>query len=145
MQNTRPPRFFLNIATTFIVNRGEGNDDLEMKRLKSNLITVEQGSSVMFSDFANNGPMWSGEGPRDSVTKVVFAEPYLDPPMIHVSISMWDTGGDTNQRADLKAEKVTKKGFNLVFRTWGDSRIARIRADWMAIGERPDEDLWDVD
>ncbi|WP_224813927.1 H-type lectin domain-containing protein [Hasllibacter sp. MH4015] len=116
-----------------------------MKRLKSNLITVEQGSSVMFSDFANNGPMWSGEGPRDSVTKVVFAEPYLDPPMIHVSISMWDTGGDTNQRADLKAEKVTKKGFNLVFRTWGDSRIARIRADWMAIGERPDEDLWDVD
>ncbi|MBY4895095.1 H-type lectin domain-containing protein [Rhodobacteraceae bacterium N5(2021)] len=115
-----------------------------MKRFKNNLIAVDQGSSVMFSDFANNGPMWSGDGPRESVTKVEFGEPYLAPPMVHVSISMWDTGGNTNQRADLRAEKITRTGCDLVFRTWGDSRIARIRADWMAIGEVPDEDAWDV-
>lgn len=115
-----------------------------MKRLKNNLIAVDQGSSVMFSDFANNGPMWSGDGPRESVTKVEFSEPYLEPPSVHVSISMWDTGGDTNQRADLRAEKITREGFSLVFRTWGDSRVARIRADWMSIGEIADEDAWDV-
>lgn len=99
----------------------------------------------MFSDFANNGPMWSGDGPRESVTKVEFGEVYLEAPMVHVSISMWDTGGDTNQRADLRAEKITAKGCQLVFRTWGDSRIARIRADWMAIGEVSDDDAWDVE
>ncbi|MEX3016406.1 H-type lectin domain-containing protein [Gymnodinialimonas hymeniacidonis] len=74
-----------------------------------------------------------------------FTEAYLEPPMVHVAISMWDTGGDTNQRADLRAEKITTKGFSLVFRTWGDSRVARIRADWMAIGQLPDDDIWDVD
>ncbi|GAB5449237.1 H-type lectin domain-containing protein [Gymnodinialimonas sp.] len=115
-----------------------------MKRFKNNLIAVDQGSSVMFSDFANNGPMWSGDGPREAVTQVEFGEAYLEPPMVHVSISMWDTGGDTNQRADLRAEKITRTGCKLVFRTWGDSRVARIRADWMAIGEVPDEDAWDV-
>ncbi len=116
-----------------------------MKRIRNNLVAVDQGSSMMFSDFANDGPMWSGDGPREAINKVKFGEPFLEPPMVHVSISMWDTGGDTNQRADLKAEKITKTGFNLVFRTWGDSRIARIRADWMAVGEVADEDVWDVD
>jgi hypothetical protein len=31
-----------------------------------------------------------------------------------------------------------------VFRTWGDSRVARIRADWMAIGEVSGEDDWEM-
>ncbi len=124
---------------------GTGNRVDVMKRIRNNLFAVDQGSSVLFSDFANNGPMWTGDGPRDSVTKVVFAEPFLTAPMVHVSISMWDTGGATNQRADLRPEKITRKGFNLVFRTWGDSKVARIRADWMAVGEIADDDAWDVD
>ena len=37
-------------------------------------------------------------------------------------------------RADLTAENVSEKGFHLVFRTWGDTRVARVRADWLAIG-----------
>jgi hypothetical protein len=39
---------------------------------------------------------------------------------------------------------VTTEGFEIVFRTWGDTRIARIRADWMAIGAVRDEDEWDL-
>jgi hypothetical protein len=52
--------------------------------------------------------------------------------------------GNTNQRADLRAEKITARGFDLVFRTWGDSRVARIRADWMAMGELTAEDDWEL-
>ena len=64
--------------------------------------------------------------------------------MVHVAISMWDMDGNTNQRADLSAEAITPKGFDLVFRTWGDSRVARIRADWMALGEIAGDDDWDL-
>ncbi|MEJ6391458.1 H-type lectin domain-containing protein [Gymnodinialimonas ulvae] len=116
-----------------------------MKRFPSNSIAVDQGSSVLFSDFSHDGPMWSGEGPRENIMRVSFAEAYVAPPVVHVSISMWDMGGETNQRADLRAEKITPEGFDLVFRTWGDSRVARIRADWMSIGQVQDEDVWDVD
>jgi hypothetical protein len=33
----------------------------------------------------------------------------------------------------------------IVFRTWGDTRVARVRADWLAIGEVRGEDDWQVD
>ena len=64
--------------------------------------------------------------------------------MVHVGLSMWDTDNKTNQRADISAEEVEPAGFVIVFRTWGDSRIARVRADWLAIGELSDEDDWDI-
>jgi hypothetical protein len=50
----------------------------------------------------------------------------------------------TNSRVDLVAENITTEGFHIVFRTWGDTRIARVRADWMAIGAVQDEDNWEV-
>jgi hypothetical protein len=79
--------------------------------------------------------MWSGTGPRETRLNVTFSERSATLPVVHLAMSMWDTDGDTNQRADLRAEAITDTGFEIVFRTWGDSRVARIRADWMAIGE----------
>jgi hypothetical protein len=49
-----------------------------------------------------------------------------------------------NVRADILADKVTTTGFDLVFRTWSDTRVARVRMNWMAIGEVRSEDDWDV-
>lgn len=85
--------------------------------------------------------MWVGTGPRMSRTRIGFEQPFLDPPEIQVSMSMWDIDGSGNQRADITAENVTDDGFDLVFRTWGDTRVARVRADWLAIGEvrHPDD------
>jgi hypothetical protein len=64
--------------------------------------------------------------------------------MVTVGISTWDTGGDTNQRADLRAAAVPAARFERVVRPWGDSRVARIRADWMALGELPAGDDWQL-
>lgn len=47
-------------------------------------------------------------------------------------------------RADIAAEAMTEDGFDLVFRTWGGTRVARARIGWMAIGELSDEDDCDV-
>lgn len=88
--------------------------------------------------------MWSGEGARTIRKKVKFTETYSKPPAVQVHISMWDMDQNKNQRADIAAEKVTDKGFDIVFRTWGDSGVARVRADWMAIGELKHEDEWDL-
>lgn len=115
-----------------------------MKRLHSHMLGVDQGSEVMFSDFADNGPMWTEEGPREARMAITFSETFKSEPTVHVSLSMWDTGGQMNQRADLRAEDVTTTGFSLVFRTWGDSKIARVRGDWMAIGEVRDSEDWEL-
>lgn len=96
----------------------------------------------MFSAFDNNGEMWSGEGPRVASSTVTFEEPFLTPPAIHVSINMWDMTSDANARADISAEEVSETSFRIVFRTWGDTRVARVRAEWLAIGPvRHDDDF----
>lgn len=115
-----------------------------MKRISSGSIGVDQGSRVLFSDFADGGMMWTGHGSRESRQKVAFKEAYAEVPTVHVSISMWDLDQKTNARADIAAENVTVTGFDLVFRTWADSRVARIRADWMSIGALRDPDGWEL-
>ena len=115
-----------------------------MRRLRSHIIGIDQGSVVLFSDFEDGGEMWTGNGPRAMRKKIRFTQDYLSEPIMHVSMSMWDMDQKTNQRADIQAEDVTAKGFSIVFRTWGDTRVARVRADWMSIGELRDDEDWDV-
>lgn len=115
-----------------------------MKRISSGAVGIVQGSRILFSDFADGGVMWTGQGPRESRHIVTFKEAFSEAPAVMASISMWDLDQKTNSRADIAAENITAEGFHLVFRTWGDSRIARIRADWTAIGALRSEDDWDI-
>lgn len=115
-----------------------------MKRIASHLVGVDSGSVLLFSDFEHDGEMWKGTGERAARRRVGFSGRFRAVPVVTVSISMWDLDQKTNQRADIAAEAVTVDGFDLVFRTWGDTRVARIRADWLAIGEvdNPEDADW---
>ncbi len=116
-----------------------------MKRITSGTVGIEQGSRVLFSDFADGGVMWTGQGDRESRHLINFKEAFAELPSVMVSISMWDTDHKHNARADISAEKISLKGFHLVFRTWGDTRVARVRADWIAMGGVRSDDDWDVE
>lgn len=115
-----------------------------MRRFTST-IGVLQGSRMLFSDFANGGQMWTGQGNRESRFIVTFKEAFAEQPVVMVGMSLWDMDNATNSRVDIAAEHVTKKGFHIVFKTWGDTRVARVRADWTAFGPLKDEDDWDVE
>ncbi|WP_313352608.1 H-type lectin domain-containing protein [Paracoccus sp. (in: a-proteobacteria)] len=107
-------------------------------------VGVTQGSVEMFSAFESDGPMWTGQGPRIEVQAVRFEKSFAEPPAVHVSLGMWDVDRHANQRADIRAVNVTQEGFELQFRTWADTRVARVRADWIAIGPLRHEDDWDA-
>lgn len=115
-----------------------------MKRINSHCIGVDQGSTILFSDFEHGGEMWAGSGARSTRSTVTFSQPFTAAPSVHVSISMWDLDQKTNFRADISSEDVTETGFVILFKTWGDTRVARIRADWTAIGPLRHEDDWDL-
>ena len=116
-----------------------------MKRITSGKIGIAQGSKVLFSDFADGGPMWTGQGERVSRHAISFKDPFREAPAVMVGVAMWDIDHKHTSRGDLVAENITRKGFDLVFRTWGDTRVARIRADWTAIGAIRDDDDWEID
>ena len=113
-----------------------------MRKLNSGVVGIDHGEVIMFSDFEDDGQMWRGNGPRKSVAAVNFATAFSTPPHVQVSISMWDISNNTNNRADVQAEAITAEGFDIVFRTWNDTQVARIRVTWTAIGELPNEDDW---
>jgi hypothetical protein len=115
-----------------------------MMRINSGNIAIQQGSCVLFSDYADDGIMWSGSGVREHQRMVMFKERFAAPPAVMSGISMWDIHHQHNARCDVRTERITDKGFQIVFRTWGDSRIARVRVEWTAFGQVTDGDDWDV-
>ncbi|UWQ29725.1 H-type lectin domain-containing protein [Leisingera sp. M523] len=116
-----------------------------MKRLRNPRTGVDQGDAEVFSDFEDNGEMWTGSGPRERRRAVSFSAAFASPPSVQVSVSLWDMDTSAAIRAELVAENITCEGFEIVFRTWADSRAARLRAGWLAIGDLPHADDWDVD
>ncbi len=115
-----------------------------MLRLNSGLVGIDHGDVVLFSDFEDDGQMWRGEGPRQSRAPVSFAKPYAAPPHVQVAISMWDISNSSNIRADVQAENITVAGFDIVFRTWSDTQVARVRVAWTSFGELPNDDGWEL-
>lgn len=115
-----------------------------MKRFDTHPIGIEQGDVVLFSDFEDGGEMWTGTGPRERCKSVTFSETFQSTPVVQISISLWDVDTATALRAEVVAKNVSSTGFDIVFRTWADTRIARIRASWSAIGPLPNEDDWEI-
>ncbi|MFU8882254.1 MAG: H-type lectin domain-containing protein [Rhodobacterales bacterium] len=116
-----------------------------MHRFRTNSIGIEQGEVILFSDFEHDGVMWTGHGPRQIRSFVHFQEAFLNPPMVHVALSMWDMSNSTNARADVQANEVRSEGFAILFRTWGDTKVARVRVSWLAMGDLFEEDDWRID
>jgi|TARA_R110002012_G_scaffold110407_1_gene254808 hypothetical protein len=115
-----------------------------MKRMNGNTVGVESGETVLFSDFEDGGEMWTGTGQRERRQRIVFSTPFKEDPTVQASLALWDVDNATVMRADLRSENITEDGFDLVFRTWGDTRIARVRIAWFAIGPLHHEEDWDV-
>lgn len=105
-----------------------------MKRMNHFAVGVLQGSETLFSDFEDGGDMWTGSGPREYRRMVRFSQEFRDAPAVHVGLSMWDIEQGENQRVDLRTEQIGADGFTIIFATWGNTHIARVRADWLAIG-----------
>jgi hypothetical protein len=115
-----------------------------MKRVASHLIGVDQGETILFSDYEDNGEMWTGQGVRERRVTVKFSEPYRSAPMVHVNMSLLDMATGPSVRADLTAQNITPTSFEIVFCTWEDSRVARIRAAWISIGELIEDEQWQL-
>jgi len=107
-------------------------------------IGIDQGEETLFSEYQEGGDMWTGHGPRLRRQTIHFERGFRAPPNVHISLSMWDIHHAANGRVDLGAENVTEQSFDAVLRTWEDTRIARARIRWMAIGPMAHDDDWQL-
>lgn len=115
-----------------------------MKKVQRLSVGIDQGEVTLFSEIENGGEMWTGDGPREIRAEIAFTEAFAEAPKVHVSPAMWDIDHASNSRFDLGTVDTTTDGFVVRFRTWGDTRVGRVRVSWLAIGPVADDDVWDV-
>jgi hypothetical protein len=116
-----------------------------MRRIDVHRLGIDEGEELLFSDFENGGPMWTGEGFRRLDKVIAFGTPFLAPPTVRVWLTMWDIANTATSRVGISAKDIGCERFTLSFHTWGDTRIARVRAAWLALGPLRDDEDWQVD
>jgi H-type lectin domain-containing protein len=89
----------------------------------------------LFNHVDENGPMWAGDGDREVRVEVRFSAIFQRPPHISLGISGIDSSMAQNLRFSLVHEAVTTEGFEIVMKTWSDTKIARASVNWSAIGQ----------
>ena len=115
-----------------------------MLKVRRSELGVASGQESLFSDFECDGAMWAGDGMREIRKHVNFPEPFRTVPQVHVSLALVDFDQTTNVRAHVYADNVAPRSFDVVFRTWANTRVARVNVSWFAIGELADPDDWNV-
>ena len=88
--------------------------------------------------------MWTSKGDRIVRRRVEFLEAFRKAPSVMVNLSMCDSDHATNTRMDLRAYHINERGVDVMFQTWGDTRVARIRVGWTAMGMLHEDDVWEL-
>lgn len=72
-------------------------------------------------------------GDRSVEMEVTFAKPFEVKPEVLVSVNYLDADKDLNLRFELKTLSVSRDGFTIQVKTWGDTKIYAIGGGWMAV------------
>lgn len=96
-----------------------------------------QGGELTNASYSVTPDTWtllSGTGERKFTTHVDFKEPYKQPPVVVLSISGMDVLNSANNRLVVAPKNVTANGFDVEYKTWGDSQIWSVFLNWTAFG-----------
>jgi hypothetical protein len=104
-------------------------------------------SAVAFSQAQVLSGSWGGNqetkyytlhensGERVFTVEVNFLKPFENKPNVVVGVSAIDAVSGGNLRYSLKAKSVSRDGFTVEVKTWGDSKILSIGGFWVAHAE----------
>ncbi|MEM7531399.1 MAG: H-type lectin domain-containing protein [Chloroflexota bacterium] len=79
-----------------------------------------------------NWDLQNGKGDRAYTETITFDQPFDREPAVWVSLSRVDIENTANQRIEVYSTNITQDGFDLVFKTWSDTRVAGASAMWIA-------------
>jgi len=72
-------------------------------------------------------------GDRNVSLEITFAKPFETKPEVLVSVNYLDADKERNLRYEIKTLSVSRDGFSVQVKTWGDSRIYAIGGGWIAV------------
>ena len=77
----------------------------------------------------------TGKGDRIHTEVVTFATEFKTAPKVLATLTGFDATGaeDGTVRVHIGIEKVTKAGFVLKIKTWGESKVGAVWGSWLAV------------
>jgi hypothetical protein len=74
----------------------------------------------------------AGSGDRTTGIDVKFDKPFASTPQIILGVTAMDGAKEANIRYEVKADAVTRDGFTIQLKTWGDTKIFMLSGSWLA-------------
>lgn len=97
--------------------------------------TKMQSGSWSVSPSISNYSLDSNNGERSMTIELSFKDSFELKPRVFLSITQLDADRKTNVRYSVEAFSVSRDGFTLKVKTWGDSKIFSISGCWVAYQE----------
>lgn len=72
-------------------------------------------------------------GERSILVPVKFLTPFKVKPDVVVALTFVDSDKSTNFRINITADQITKEGFNVIVKTWYDSKVYHVEGTWTAV------------
>jgi hypothetical protein len=82
-------------------------------------------------------PRWNlfeGGGNRTFIDKINFTQPFQTPPKLLIAMSGFEIRGEYRVSVNVRAERITEKGFDVHIGTINASDIWEVTVNWMAVG-----------
>jgi hypothetical protein len=74
-----------------------------------------------------------GTGERQMTVSVSFTKPFKVKPDVVVGITLIDAASGVGTRVSATADGISRDGFTVVVKTWGDSKIFGAQGSWVAV------------
>ena len=76
----------------------------------------------------------TGKGDRPFERRIDFPKSFKEPPIVAVSLVGLDVDKGANLRVSVEAHETDRNGFTIYFKTWSDTKVYGLSAQWIAYG-----------
>jgi hypothetical protein len=84
------------------------------------------------SEATPNYTLAAGSGDRMTAIDVKFDKPFASTPQVVLGMTAMDGAKEANIRYEVKADAITRDGFTVQLKTWGDTKIFMLSGSWLA-------------
>lgn len=103
--------------------------------VSASTLKIQSGTTDNGSHKDGTWKLHQGSGERLLNLPVQFQSKFAKPPKVFIEISGLDVDETKNARAVVTAKNITESGFDLEYKTWSDTILYTVYANWMAFGE----------
>ena len=72
---------------------------------------------------------------REFVTHILFDAPFSNTPIVHIGLSGFDIDQRDSARISVQATAITSTGFDMRIKSWQNTRVYKVEASWIAMGQ----------